>query len=125
MGAANDKSNAEEPRQQDERRQQMKQQFEAQVGQLLTTAEQTAQKFLRRVTKQLPDSVARPLEEAGTRALRDGTSRLHEMSTTEMVQAAYTQLKTRPALSVASLLGVGVLAGRLVRAVGAKASAAA
>ncbi len=84
-------------------------------GQLFGMLEHAAQGVLSSVAKRLPEPLARPVEEEGRRALRKTTSRVREMKTEDLIELAQDQLKARPALALASLLGAGIFAGRVMR----------
>lgn len=74
--------------------------------------------------RRFPDPLSRQAAEVGGRVLRGASTRLHQESAEELVRQAGNTLRQRPGLSLAGLLGVGVLAGRMLRASGMGESAA-
>jgi hypothetical protein len=56
--------------------------------------------------------------EVGGRVLREASTRLDEYSTEELLDEAGRLVKRNPGWTAAGLLGVGMLAGRLLRASG-------
>jgi hypothetical protein len=78
---------------------------------------------LESATRRLPAPFSRQAKEAGDRVLRGASTWLREGSAEDLVRQAQDGMKQHPGLSMAGLLGVGVLAGRMLRASGVGESA--
>ena len=82
---------------------------------LASTLEDAGGKLLHIAAKRVPDALSGAVLDVGTRALRDTASRIRETPTTQWVSTARQQLHDRPGLTFVGLMGMGVLAGRLLR----------
>lgn len=89
--------------------------FDAQREVLVSRLGDVAGGLLEDAARRLPGGLGEPVLAAGSRVLEEAASRLQEGSAEDLVQAAQRRLMERPGLSMLGLMGVGVLAGRLVR----------
>ena len=84
----------------------------------ISSALEDAARGLESAGRRTGSPLSRELLRAGDRALRDVSIRIDEHSVEGVLTAAGETLRRRPGLTVAGLLGVGLLAGRAFRASG-------
>ncbi|QDE89702.1 signaling protein [Myxococcus xanthus] len=89
--------------------------FHAQREALIANVAQSGARLLTVAARRLPTVLTRPVLEGGSRVLQDTTLYLQEASMEEWLRAAQRKLKERPGSSILGLLGIGLLAGRLLR----------
>ncbi|NOK03636.1 PDZ domain-containing protein [Myxococcus xanthus] len=89
--------------------------FHAQREALIADVAQSGARLLTVAARRLPTVLTRPVLEGGIRVLQDTTLYLQEASMEEWLHAAQKKLKARPGSSILGLLGIGLLAGRLLR----------
>ncbi|QQR47034.1 PDZ domain-containing protein [Myxococcus xanthus] len=89
--------------------------FHAQREALIANVAQSGARLLTVAARRLPTVLTRPVLEGGSRILQDTTLYLQEASMEEWLRAAQKKLKARPGSSILGLLGIGLLAGRLLR----------
>ncbi|MCE9670111.1 PDZ domain-containing protein [Myxococcus stipitatus] len=87
----------------------------AQREALIADVAQSGARLLTVAARRLPTVLTRPVLEGGSRVLRDTTLYLQEGSMDEWLRDAQKRLKQRPRSSILGLLGIGLLAGRLLR----------
>ncbi|ABF89530.1 PDZ domain protein [Myxococcus xanthus DK 1622] len=97
--------------------------FHAQREALIANVAQSGARLLTVAARRLPTVLTRPVLEGGSRILQDTTLYLQEASMEEWLRAAQKKLKARPGSSILGLLGIGLLAGRLLRKVAEKGGA--
>lgn len=67
-------------------------------------------------TRRASSPVSRRLLKTGGRVLRSASAQIDEHSVEELLERAGDAVRRRPGLTMATLLGAGVVAGRLLRA---------
>lgn len=82
----------------------------------LSSALDDAARGLEKAGRRTQSSISRELLMAGDHVLREASSRIDAHSVESALEAAGEALRKRPAWAVAGLFGVGILAGRAVRA---------
>ncbi len=87
----------------------------AQREALIANFAQSGARLLTVVARRLPTVLTLPVLEGGSRVLQDTTLYLQEGSMEEWLRGAQKMLKERPGSSILGLLGIGLLAGRLLR----------
>ncbi|WP_426749831.1 PDZ domain-containing protein [Myxococcus sp. Y35] len=91
------------------------QDVQAQREALIANFAQSGARLLTVAARRLPTVLTQPVLEGGSRVLQDTTLYLQEASMEEWLRAAQKKLKERPGSSILGLLGIGLLAGRLLR----------
>ncbi|QDF03312.1 signaling protein [Myxococcus xanthus] len=89
--------------------------FHSQREALIANFAQSGASLLTVAARRLPTVLTRPVLEGGSRVLQDTTLYLQEGSMEEWLRDAQKKLKERPGSSILGLLGIGLLAGRLLR----------
>ena len=90
-------------------------QLYAQREALIANLAQSGARLLTVAARRLPTVLTRPVIEGGSRVLQDTTLYLQEGSMDEWLRDARKRLKEKPGSSILGLLGIGLLAGRLLR----------
>ncbi|WP_338865626.1 PDZ domain-containing protein [Myxococcus stipitatus] len=89
--------------------------FHSQREALIADVAQSGARLLTVAARRLPTVLTRPVLEGGSRILQDTALYLQEGSMEEWLHDAQKKLKERPGSSILGLLGIGLLAGRLLR----------
>ncbi|WNZ64807.1 hypothetical protein QEG98_14770 [Myxococcus sp. MxC21-1] len=90
---------------------------------LIANVAQSGARLLTVAARRLPTVLTLPVLEGGSRVLQDTTLYLQEASMEELLRAAQKKLKASPGSSILGLLGIGLLAGRLLRKMAEKGGA--
>ncbi|WP_223643719.1 PDZ domain-containing protein [Corallococcus sp. EGB] len=89
--------------------------FHSQREALIANVAQSGARLLTVAARRLPTVLTRPVLEGVSRVLQDTTLYLQEGSMEEWLRDAQKKLQERPGSSFLGLLGIGLLAGRLLR----------